>query len=229
MSYKPLGKILPFHELAGIFPLMAGAAFEELADDIAARGLLEPIIVLDGKILDGRNRAEACQARGVDPIFIEYEGDDPLRFVVSKNLHRRHLTDQQRSMLAGQLANQKTVGKRKPGAITNGDAAKLMNVSYASTIRAARVANSGNKELAAAVMNGKMPLSKAVEAIGGAPKLISSPPLSAHFAEIREWVKALPTSQTKRAHIGERISAVRDFAAAMGVAYVLKGNGTNED
>ena len=224
MSYKPLGKVLPFHELAGLFPLMVGAAFEELADDIAARGLLEPIIILDGKILDGRNRAEACQARGVDPIFIEYEGDDPLRFVVSKNLHRRHLNDQQRAMIAGNLCTQKRRGRRRPGAVTRGDAAKLLNVSKASVARATRVIGR-SAALAAAVANGDVGLQVAAD---GPLVKITAPHVSAHFAEIREWIKALPTSQTKRAHIGERIEAVRDFAVAMGVMYVLKGYGNDE-
>jgi len=55
--------------------------------------------------------------------------------------------------------------------------------------------------------------------------MIRTPRLSENFSEIREWIKALPTAQTKHASVGERIMAVRDFAKAMDVAYVLT-NGT---
>jgi N6-adenosine-specific RNA methylase IME4 len=88
---------LEYHDIANIFPLLTGSEFESLRDDIAKNGLLEPIVVYEGKILDGRNRHAACLGAGVLPDMVDYTGDDPLAFVVSKNKHRRHLT-------AGQLA-----------------------------------------------------------------------------------------------------------------------------
>jgi hypothetical protein len=102
---------IPFHPFAGIFPLMQGPEFETFVADIEAHGLREPITRYQGQILEGRNRYRACQRfaslgdkLGVSlkdkhkPHFEEFEGDDAaaLAFVVSRNLHRRHLTAEDR-------------------------------------------------------------------------------------------------------------------------------------
>ena len=89
------------HDVANIFPMIVDAEFKELADDIRQHGLHEPIWLHDGKIIDGRNRYKACVEVGVDPEFREWDGDGSLvEFVISLNLHRRHLTSSQRSMVA---------------------------------------------------------------------------------------------------------------------------------
>jgi len=83
-----------FHEVANIFPLMQGAEFETLKADIASNGLLEAIwLHSDGRIIDGRNRYRACLAAGIEPVYRTWNGSGSLvSFVVSLNLHRRHLT-----------------------------------------------------------------------------------------------------------------------------------------
>lgn len=90
------------HEDATIFPLLEGEELDALARDIQAHGLIEPILTFEGKIIDGRNRLRACELVGVEPTFQEAELDGltPLEFVISKNLHRRHLTAGQRAALA---------------------------------------------------------------------------------------------------------------------------------
>jgi hypothetical protein len=77
----------------------------ELADDIMLNGLHQPIVLYQGQILDGRNRYQACELAGIEPDCTEYEGDDPLGYVLSLNLHRRHLTASQRAALAAEIAN----------------------------------------------------------------------------------------------------------------------------
>ena len=96
---------MEFHEIANIFPLMVGDYFEALRADIAKNGLLEPIVVHEGKILDGRNRYTACLSVGVRPYAVDYNGDDPLGYIISKNLHRKHLNESQRMGVAAKIAN----------------------------------------------------------------------------------------------------------------------------
>lgn len=92
------------HPAAGVFPMLGGRELAALAEDIAARGLLVPGARLsDGLVLDGRNRAAACELAGVPMRWETYAGDDPVSYVVSVNVRRRHLTDGQRAMLAVEL------------------------------------------------------------------------------------------------------------------------------
>lgn len=60
----------------------------------------EPIWIYDGKILDGRNRYKACVELGITPEFRQYRGADPLQFVLSLNLARRHLNSSQCAFVA---------------------------------------------------------------------------------------------------------------------------------
>lgn len=126
---------LTFHEYADIFPMLPLEELDTLAADIAANGLLEPITLYEGKVLDGRNRYVACLNVAVDPRFTQYTGDDPLGFVVSKNLHRRHLGEAQRGVIAARLSNMRQ-GERtdlEPSAnlqkVSQTEAAALLNVS----------------------------------------------------------------------------------------------------
>ncbi len=98
---------LAFHAIADIFPLMDGQPLADLTDDIKTHGLREPIWLYEGQILDGRNRWRACQAAGVDPVFVDFNGDydQAYRFSISLNLHRRHLTDDQRKTFAADDSN----------------------------------------------------------------------------------------------------------------------------
>jgi ParB-like chromosome segregation protein Spo0J len=95
-NLSPLGLPLEFHPLADIFPLVEGQDFAELVDDIREHGLHEPIVVYEDKVLDGRNRLRACEVAGIEPTFTVYSGDDPVAYVVSLNLRRRHLDTSQR-------------------------------------------------------------------------------------------------------------------------------------
>src|SRR5215468_12031536 len=93
---------LQFHPLADIFPLLEGVEFDALVADIKANGLYHPIELYDGMILDGRNRYRAVRALGWHPDQIEEQTltagpsgtdthlrvDDPVAYVISKNIHR---------------------------------------------------------------------------------------------------------------------------------------------
>ena len=133
---------MEFHPLANLFPMLDEQQAEELASDIRANGLRQAITTFDGKILDGRNRYLACVSAGVEPLFEEFAGDDPLGYVVSLNLNRRHLNESQRAMVAAKLATMRQ-GERtdlQPSAnwpkVSQDKAAKIMSVSPRSIRRA---------------------------------------------------------------------------------------------
>lgn len=90
---------LNVHPAAAIFPMLEEAALVDLAADIAAHGLRQPIILLDGAVLDGRNRLAACQRANVEPHFVQFDGGDPYAFTWSLNGARRDLTADQRYLI----------------------------------------------------------------------------------------------------------------------------------
>ena len=96
----PLAGLPKFHPLADIDPLIDGADYDALVEDIRTHGLREPLVLYKGKILDGRNRARACVEAGVELAWREMafvDDDAAAAFVNSINLHRRHLTPEQKN------------------------------------------------------------------------------------------------------------------------------------
>lgn len=93
------------HEAALLFPEMGERAFMDLCDDIKENGLLEPLVLYEGKVLDGRHRLKACQALGVTPRCVDWDGEcgTPVAYAISKNLHRRHLTPSQLSLVGADM------------------------------------------------------------------------------------------------------------------------------
>jgi hypothetical protein len=105
----------PIHPAALLFPEMPADELRELAADIKKRGLLHPIQLLDGAILDGRNRLKGCQLAGVKPSFAAVPNTiDPFDFVLSCNVHRRHLTPaQRREVVAAVLRKRPQASNRR--------------------------------------------------------------------------------------------------------------------
>lgn len=178
------------HELSQILPEMEIADLQQLAENIRTEGLKEEIVLHEGKILDGRSRFAACKLVGVKPQTRAFgdrksDGTDPLKFVLSENVHRRHLTDDQRAIIASELAVRSQVGRPPQKEITeNGggefgglpvgsasqdEAAKLLNVSPAAVRRGVKVLKKGSAKLKEALKSGEVSISKAADA-ADAPK-----------------------------------------------------------
>jgi ParB-like chromosome segregation protein Spo0J len=105
-----------FHPLAARFRLLEGDEFKRLVEDIRGRGLIEPIVLHEGMILDGRNRYRACLEAGVPPRFKQYVGGNAKAFVISTNFMRRHLSpDERRELVTEILADDPEVSDRKIG------------------------------------------------------------------------------------------------------------------
>lgn len=129
-----MSNLLEFHPISEIFPMMAENDIADLGRDMQEHGQREPVILhTDGRILDGRNRYRACQMFQLEPKVSQWDGKgDPVAFVISLNLRRRHLNESQRAMVAAKLAN---LGEGRPAktaqicVVSTDKAAKLLNVS----------------------------------------------------------------------------------------------------
>ena len=193
---------LPLHPLGELFPLIEGDELKELVASIKANGLRDPIIVHHGMVLDGRNRQRACQAAGVD---CDYQplpaGQDPLTFVIDKNLNRRHLTNSQRAMVAAKLVNLKD-GQTKAGAsieapASQDDAAEKLKVSRSSVQRAVKVREGAISEVIQAVERGEVTVSVAAE-IAQLPKAKQQKVVAKGKKAIKVTAKKLQANKYKK-------------------------------
>lgn len=180
----------PFHPVANLFPMLADDEIRDLRDDIAKHGQREPILrLMDGRILDGRNRYVACSALGLEPTYKEIdlpdEADALVPVVVSLNLIRRHLSTSQRALIGERVKvmfeedarRRQEATRAKPGEkvganlpAPSGDngrsrdhAADLLKVSPRSVEHASKVIERGVPELVAAVDSGEVTVSAASE------------------------------------------------------------------
>lgn len=109
---------IELHPLSTLFPRMGDAEFDALVADIRANGLRDAITLHDGMILDGGNRYRACLAAGVEPTFRRFDGPSIVSYVLSANLHRRHLTPGQQAAIvasAKDWAQAQTHGGKRRG------------------------------------------------------------------------------------------------------------------
>lgn len=158
-----------FHPYADAFPMMDDATFKAFCARAKKNGYLasRPIVFFEGMILDGRNRARMCEATGLKPttrVFDPKTEGDPLDFVISENLDRRHLTPSQRAMVAANL-EKLARGRPRKGAtgVTRDEAAERMNVSRRSVARGAVVRDKGSDELQQLVSAGAIAVKLAAE------------------------------------------------------------------
>lgn len=197
-----------WHAYADIFPWMEGADRAALVEDVSRNGIIEPIVFLDGAVLDGRNRYTVARELGIEYPRCDYLGDDPLGFVISRNLARRHLSESQRAMVAGTLAKMTRAdagrigGKNDeakpnlallpddPKPISTDQAAEMLNVSRASVTAAKKVIRDGVPKLAEAVKAGRVSVSAAA-VIAEQPKSEQEDIAALDDAELKSKVSAL--------------------------------------
>jgi ParB-like chromosome segregation protein Spo0J len=178
---------LSAHPLADIFPLMEGDEFDALVEDIKANWLREPITLFENQILDGRNRYRAVikaalQYKLKEENFRTYSGSDPLGLVVSANLHRRHLTESQRALIAARIVTTKLGDNQfNKAGVTNKQAAAMLGVSQATVKMAKDVAQKAAPEINQLVQKGELRL--------GAAKQLLNVDKSQQVAEL-EKIKA---------------------------------------
>lgn len=199
---------MQFHPLAEIFPLVEGSDLEALTADIREHGIREPLMIFEGKILDGRNRYRALQAikssgavlgpgwgafaertiDNVDDLVASFrklhhymrsiDGADPLALVLSKNLHRRHLNESQRAMVAARIATLRLGANRLATsddaqicAPSQTEAGERLNVARRSVQSARAVLDNAEPELIRVVDRGHLAVSEAAKAARLTPEL----------------------------------------------------------
>ena len=106
---------MKFHAASTIFPMMNKEELAALEEDIRQNGLLEPIVIFNGEVLDGRNRITVCNKLGITPKTTEFHrnGVSEYEFVLSRNLHRRHLTQGQLATIAAIIADEMAQDNKK--------------------------------------------------------------------------------------------------------------------
>jgi ParB/RepB/Spo0J family partition protein len=145
---------MKIHPVADLFPMMSDDELTELATDIKANGQIHPIIIDNDIIIDGRNRLEACNRAGIQPTFAELNGQDPVAFILSANIARRHLSKGQQAMAVAKallLSNK-----------TQTQAAKQTQVSQTRIAQASIVLQYA-PDLADGVLSGALALNVAYE------------------------------------------------------------------
>lgn len=170
-----------FHPYADVVPMMGQVELSALAADIQGGGLRQPIILLDGQILDGRNRYRACRIVGVQPTFREFNGEgDPIDYIVSMNLCRRQLTASQKAMAVAKIAAlprgnpalQKSKNPNVSQIRTNAQlekstaqVAKAVDVSPRTVVQAKQVLREAPKETVEEIERGDKSVATAVKEI----------------------------------------------------------------
>lgn len=213
------------HPVADIFPSMRAAEYEALRENIREHGQREPAWTWHGQIIDGRHRARVCDELGIDLQCREYDGDEAtlVPFVVSLNLHRRHLDESQRAMVAARLANLRD-GQRADRAasidapaVTQTQAAELLNVSRPSVQRAREVIDKGAPELVQAVERGEVSVSAAAT-VAEVPKEEQAEIVARGEREILEAAKAIRAkkAEERRAERVEKIVEISKGNAPLG-------------
>lgn len=168
------------HPAADLFPMMPADQYQAFKEDIRKNGFQQSITIYQGQVLDGRNRYKAAvELNMLDELPIaEIDDDtdfDPFQWVISRNLHRRHLSESQRAKIAAKLAklkhgdNQHT---KEDGQIclSTKQVAEMLQVSPSSVKSAKIVEEHGSPELNEAVERGEVAVSKAAKIAKEVPK-----------------------------------------------------------
>lgn len=169
-----VGTEMEAHELANLLPMMTDETYAGFLDSVRAYGILEPIIILEGKILDGRNRYKACVELGIPCPTNHVTDVSPNDIVTMLNINRRHLNPSQIALFyQGVMERQERLAKQRQSLKVNlpevGQAsdivAKAAGVS-GKTMRDAKVVKQqGTKEEVEAVVQGIAAVSSTATAI----------------------------------------------------------------
>lgn len=221
---------------AAVFPELTEPELAALALDVRRHGLVNPIVLCDGKVLDGRGRLRACERAGVEPKFFTYEGDDPVAFVAQANAGRQ-LTMAQRAIAAARLARALKAEPSTPahsGDLTD-RAARALGVSRRTVFNAEKLLGDG--ALLARVERGELRVREALRELAPEPRSTTSTKkkywrepladkLSADLQDLVERLRNACADELVRSMLAKQIeSAVTDlYAITDGSSYASEGS-----
>ena len=197
---------MEIHEAANVFPMMDQDRLEELAEDIKDNGLQIEIELFEGKIIDGRNRYKACLLAGIEPSFMEVMPSDPLKYVLSLNLQRRHLDSGQRAFVALNVEEYEAKAAKRRQSTLNGKTQLPANLPEAkgdARDKAAEQLAVGGRSVSDAKAVAQA--SPALADLGMAGKL--APSIGAKIARAAESNEQL-TKAAERIEAGEKATKV---------------------
>lgn len=218
------------HPAASLFPMMESEAYELFKADIEQNGQREPITIWQGQLLDGRNRLKACEELGIKPAKFELDKEiDPVSWVLSHNLHRRHLDTSQRAMVAAKLANLPVGANQhaKEGthkcAPSVEEAAELLNVSPRSVTNAKKVLDKGSTEVVKAVEQGELKVTTAAEFVEEEPnkreqsRLVKqgAEAVKAHITEPEHFSEPKPATMTRAEQAVFNASVLKEIVKSL--------------
>ena len=157
---------LPIHDLALLFPPMTDEELGNLRADISANGVHQPIAVWKGSIIDGRHRYQICNELGIEPPIRHVEDDaDPVRFVISANMHRRHLNESQRGFVWSELRSFTKLSDRRVSSMTQEEASTVLGVGKGTLTKSNRVLKNGSDGVKDAVRQGILRVDDAAQMV----------------------------------------------------------------
>lgn len=222
---------LELHPLCGLVPAMSEGEFAALVDDIRANGLREPIWLYEGKIIDGRHRYRACLQLGIPCPTREFLGKDAQSFVVSMNVHRRHLSHAQRREFVAMLlkreprrSNRQIARATGVNDVTVGRVRKDME-SRAEILHVERIVGQDGKEYPARGLepaekeaNDSLPTPPRHRSVGAPEKML---------AYIREMLGRGYNVEQIATHSGRNPDAIRDFIGRRKLGSAVQRRSTN--
>ena len=244
------------HPACAMLPMMSEASLAEMADDIATNGQQQAVILHRGLLLDGRNRLRACELAGVAPEIREWEGDDPVRWVLSLNFHRRHLTDSQKSIVGARaedlLAKRVTAraeapppppedGEDMPTVVAEKPqsdkeirrqaretAAAMVNVSEKAIARGRKLIDNAVPELVGAVARGTVTLTQATRVAKLDTEAQQALVAQGDDAIVEEAVRIQQSKASSRPSVTKAIAELDLLCATVTIRKIATGEWTVE-
>lgn len=169
------------HPLSAAFPAMADADFEALCESVEKIGVINPIVIFDGMVIDGWHRYRAANIFGKECPAIELAPDaDPREFVIAQNKARRNCTSSQLAFAVVKVYEWKphggaeyrsaTVADRATESVSSAEISQKNGISSRQIERAKKVDRDASQEVKDAVNRGELSLARAVEVSKLAPE-----------------------------------------------------------